>query len=145
MPRVTVGGPSVHGPDAPGTSTIQRMRSASDAHAFNACSRLKPAFRSLETVNPPVDVINTSRHAAAARGIRARPRRAVRERGIDRAVVEAHRDDASLLDRIITMVRDADVDAIVVDDGRGVADLLMELGRTAGRPCQPRDDRRLPD
>ena len=40
---------------------------ASDAHAFNACSRLKPAFRSLETVNPPVDVINTSPHAAAAR------------------------------------------------------------------------------
>ena len=43
------------------------------------------------------------------------------------------------------MVRHADVDAIVVDDRRGVADLLMELGRTAGRPCQPRDDRRLPD
>jgi hypothetical protein len=52
---------------AVGTSTIQRMRSASDAQTFKACSRLKPAFRSLETVSPPVEVMNTSPQAAPAR------------------------------------------------------------------------------
>jgi hypothetical protein len=67
IPRVIVGGPSVQGPDAVGTSTIHRMRSALDAQTFNACSRLKPAFRSLETVKPPVAVMNTSPQAAPAR------------------------------------------------------------------------------